>query len=45
MLLLAEQPFLLSIDPKTNRAYAHASSALPYSLSSALLAELMWRSR
>ncbi|WP_080875647.1 GOLPH3/VPS74 family protein [Oceanobacillus timonensis] len=41
MLLLAEQLFLLSIDPKTNKAYGRASSALPYSLSGALLAELM----
>lgn len=41
MLLLAEQLFLLSIDPKTNKAYGRASSKLPYSLSGALLAELM----
>src|SRR5699024_6630064 len=41
MLLLAEQLFLLSIDPKTNRPYARASTTLPFSLSGALLAELM----
>ncbi|MFD1453557.1 MULTISPECIES: GOLPH3/VPS74 family protein [Oceanobacillus] len=41
MLLLAEQLFLLSISPKTNQPYGRASSALPYCLSGALLAELM----
>ena len=41
MLLLAEQLFLLSIDPKTHRAYGRASSVLPYSLNGAMLAELM----
>ncbi|WP_040983211.1 GPP34 family phosphoprotein [Oceanobacillus jeddahense] len=41
MLLLVEQLFLISISPKTNKAYGHASTALPYSLSGALVAELM----
>jgi len=40
MLLLAEQLFLLSIDPKTMRPYGRAASALSYSLNGALLAEL-----
>ncbi|MFD1417123.1 GOLPH3/VPS74 family protein [Oceanobacillus jeddahense] len=41
MLLLAEELFLLSIDPKTKRVYGRASSALPYSLSGAFMADLM----
>ncbi|WP_130859073.1 GOLPH3/VPS74 family protein [Gracilibacillus phocaeensis] len=41
MTLLAEQLFLLSIDPKTKRPYGRASATLPYSLSGALLAELV----
>ncbi|UUI03926.1 GPP34 family phosphoprotein [Oceanobacillus jeddahense] len=41
MLLLAEELFLLSIDPKTKRVYGRASSAMPYSFSDALIAELM----
>lgn len=40
MILLAEQLFLLSIDPKTSRPYGRAGSVLSYSLNGALLAEL-----
>lgn len=40
MILLAEQLFLLSVDPKTSRPYGRAGSALSYSLNGALLAEL-----
>lgn len=40
MLLLAEQLFLLSIDPKTNRVYGRAVSVISYSLNGALLTEL-----
>lgn len=40
MILLAEQLFLLSINPKTSRPYGRAASVLSYSLNGALLAEL-----
>ena len=41
MQLLAEQLFMLAIDPKTNKPYARTTTSLPYSLAGALLADLM----
>lgn len=41
MLLLTEELFLLSSNPKNNKPYGCTASALPYSLNGALLAELM----
>ncbi|QQK79030.1 GPP34 family phosphoprotein [Salicibibacter cibi] len=43
MSTLAEQLFLTAIKPKDGKPYARSSSALPYSLSGALIAELMLR--
>ncbi|WYU53831.1 GPP34 family phosphoprotein [Bacillus sp. FSL K6-0047] len=41
MPFIAEQLFLLAINPQTAKLYYRASTALPYALNGALLAELM----